>query len=191
MRLKTPRIAPIPEADWSPAQREALAPLAERGHVYNLFTTLARAPGALEAFNTWGAFVLVQSSLPARERELLILRVGWNCRAGYEWSQHARIGRRAGLTAEELGGIKQGPSWDAWSERDRLLLTAADELDRERMISDATWSALAQCFDERQRMDIVFVVGHYTQTCMLLNTFGVQLDPVLRPDPDFAPDAEG
>ena len=46
---------------------------------------------------------------------------------------------------------------------------------------------MAQRFSERQLMDIVFVVGHYTQVCMLLNTFGVQLDPVLRADPDFEP----
>jgi alkylhydroperoxidase family enzyme len=187
MRLKAPRIEPVLEQDWSPAHREALAPYAARNQLYNIFTTLGRVPEALKAFVAWGGFVLRDSSLPERERELLILRVGWNCRAGYEWSQHARIGRGAGLTAEELTGIKRGPSWASWSERDRLLLCAADELAQAQFITDATWNALARSLSERQRMDVVFIVGHYTQVCMMLNTFGVQLDPILRADPDLEP----
>lgn len=191
MRLREPRIPPLQEDEYSDEQRQALAPLAARGQLFNIFTTLGHVPEALKAFNTWGGFVMLRSTLPDRERELLILRVGWNCRSGYEWSQHARIGRAAGLTAEELNGIKHGPAWDAWSEQDHLLLTAADELGQTHFVSDATWNALAEHFDQRQRMDVVFVVGHYTQVCMLLNTFGVQLDPVLRADPDLEPEALG
>jgi alkylhydroperoxidase family enzyme len=187
MRLKSPRIAPVKQEDWTPAQAEALAPYVARDQLYNIYTTLANEPKALTAFVAWGGFVLRESSLPERERELLVLRAGWNCRAGYEWAQHARIGRGAGLTAEELTGIKRGPGWEAWNEQDRLLLTAADELHADHFISTKTWEALAQGFSPRQCMDVVFIVGHYTQVCMILNTFGVQLDPVLRHDPDFAP----
>jgi 4-carboxymuconolactone decarboxylase len=189
MRLKTPRISPVHVAEWSPAQREALAPYAARDQLYNIFTTLARVPEALKAFAAWGGFVLGRSSLPERQRELLILRVGWNCRAGYEWAQHARIGRAAGLSGEELAGIKRGHTWPKWSDSDRVLLVAADELGRSQFVSDPTWSALAQHFSERQLMDVVFVVAHYTQVCMILNTFGVQLDPILRADPDLEPNA--
>jgi 4-carboxymuconolactone decarboxylase len=187
MRLKTPRIHPVPESEWTPEQREALAPYAKRNQLFNIYTTLGRVPEALKAFVAWGGFVLGRSSLPERERELLILRVGWNCKAGYEWAQHARLGRGAGLTAEELTGIKRGPDWEAWSESDRLLLRAADELHRTQFVADDTWNALSQRWNERQRMDLVFVVGNYTQVCMILNTFGVQLDPILRSDPDFEP----
>jgi hypothetical protein len=34
-------------------------------------------------------------------------------------------------------------------------------------------------------MDLVFIVGHYTQVSMILNTFGIQLDPDLVADPDL------
>ena len=187
MRLKNPRITPVQENDWSAAQREALTPYAARGRLYNIFTTIGRVPEALKAFGAWGRFVMFGSSLVERERELLILRVGWNCDAGYEWAQHRRIALKAGLSAEELIGIKRGPGWTDWRERDRLLLRAADELGQSCFISNATWNALAQHFSERQLMDIVFVVGHYTQVCMILNAFGVQLEPELDADPDFEP----
>ena len=53
--------------------------------------------------------MLAGSSLPERERELVILRMGWNCRSGYEFGQHRRIGQQAGLTLEEVERVKQGP----------------------------------------------------------------------------------
>jgi 4-carboxymuconolactone decarboxylase len=186
VRLKAPRIEPVREPDWTPAQRAVLEPLASRNQLYNIYTTLARNPDAFTAFVAWGGYVLRASTLPAREKELLILRVGWNCHSGYEWSQHARLGRAAGLTPEELTGIKRGPIWEHWSKQDKALLNAADELFETQFISDATWRALTEWYSDRHMMDIVFVVAHYMQVCMILNTFGVQLDENLRADPDLA-----
>jgi 4-carboxymuconolactone decarboxylase len=71
------------------------------------------------------------------------------------------------------------------------LLRAADELGESHFITDSIWNALQKRFSERQLMDIVFVVGHYTQVCMILNTFGVQLDPELRAEPDLEPNTRG
>jgi hypothetical protein len=36
-------------------------------------------------------------------------------------------------------------------------------------------------------MDVVFTAGQYTQVCMMLNSFGVQLDEGQTLDPDFRP----
>ena len=108
-------------------------------------------------------------------REIAILRTGFLCGSGYEFTQHTRIGLNAGLTAEEIEAIKQGPDAPGWSDLDRAALTACDELVRDHFITDATWAALSDLGD-RGRMDLVFTVGQYTQVAMMLNTFGVQLD---------------
>ena len=105
----------------------------------------------------------------------MILRTGFLCGSGYEFTQHTRIGLNAGLTAEEIEAIKQGPDAPGWSDLDRAALTACDELVRDHFITDATWAALSDLGD-RGRMDLVFTVGQYTQVAMMLNTFGVQLD---------------
>jgi alkylhydroperoxidase family enzyme len=115
----------------------------------------------------------------------VILRVGYLCRAGYEWAQHARLGQREGLTESEIARIKQELPDSDWNERDRLLLQATGELHRDYFISDLAWQALTKHLSTRQCMELVFIVGHYTQVCMILNTFGVQLDGDLVEDKDL------
>jgi len=185
MRLSEPRIAPVPEAEWTDEQRKVLEPFVAQGRLYNIFTTLARNPRALKAFLAWGTYTLNHSSLDPRQREIVILRTGFLCKSGYEWAQHVRIDKRAGLTDGEIANIKLGSDAPGWNAADAALLRAADELHRDHFISDATWKALSGFLTEQQRMDLVFLVGQYTQVSMILNTFGVQLDEGLTLDPDL------
>ena len=109
MRLTQARIAPLTDDELTDEDRAKLSP---RGTpVLNIFRTMKRAPEALDAFNVWGSYILSdRNALPARERELLVLRTGWLCRSGYEWVQHSRIGLRCGLTREEIDRISQDNS---------------------------------------------------------------------------------
>lgn len=183
MRLSAPRVAPVPLDRLDAGQADALAPVTQRGQVLNIFRTLAHAPEALKAFLAWGSYVLSkQNALDARLREIVILRTGFLCGSGYEFTQHTRIGMNAGITADEVEAIKAGPSAPNWSPLDRAALTACDELVRDHHVGDATWAALAELGD-RGRMDLVFTVGQYTQVSMALNSFGVQLDEGQELDP--------
>jgi 4-carboxymuconolactone decarboxylase len=186
MRLSAPRVAPLQDDELTDEQREALKPMSANGRPLNIFRTLARAPKALTRFQEWGAYVLSRrNSLPVREREIVILRVGFLCKSGYEFTQHTRIGLNdAGLSEAEIGKIKAGAD-AGWSAADAALIRAADELVSGHFVSDATWAELGRHFDEKQRMDVVFTVGQYTQVSMFLNTFGVQLEPGAQLDPDL------
>ena len=149
----------------------------------NIFATMARLPRALTAFLAWGGYVLSRrNSLPPRERELAILRTGFQCRAGYEWTQHVPIGRAGGLSEAEIERIKTGPDAPEWSPLDAAILRACDELVADQFITAATWDALSELGDTG-RADLVFTVGQYTQVSMILNSFGVQLDPGQQLDP--------
>src|SRR5258706_1519149 len=143
MRLKKPRVAPLLQAEWDEETREVLAPLSGFGRVLNIFGTLAHHPKLLKRWLVFGNHVLGKSTVPAREREILILRIGWLCQAEYEWGQHAAIGRQTGLTDEEIRRIARGPAAPGWSEFDATLLRAADELHGDACLSDATWKALS------------------------------------------------
>jgi alkylhydroperoxidase family enzyme len=184
MRLSKPRIAPLSDADLTPDQAEALEAF-RPGPVLNIFRTLAHAPKALTRFNTWGGYILSRrNDLPPREREIVILRTGFLCKSGYEWTQHVRIGLREGLTEDEIARIKQGPD-AGWSQADAALIRAADELHEGQFISDDTWRDLSRNFSQKQCMDVVFTAAQYTQVSMFLNTFGVQLDEGQTLDPDL------
>ena len=185
MRLKTPRIAPLADSDVTPEQRALLGDRF-KGEIYNIFRTLARSPKAYKRFMGWGGYILSDANdLSPRDREIVILRTGFNWKSGYEWAQHVRIGLQCGLTDEEIARIKQGPDAPGWSENDRALLQATDDLTSDAFITDATWAALSG-FTDKQRMDLVMTVGQYTQVSMMLNSFGVPLDDDLMLDPDLA-----
>jgi hypothetical protein len=114
-RLSAPRIAPLAETEWTEEQRKELEPPYKEGQLYNVVGTLARHWQAYKKFIVWGRHVLGDTStLPPRERELLILRTGWLCCAEYEWGQHVVIGKKAGLTDEEITRIKEGPDAKGW-----------------------------------------------------------------------------
>jgi alkylhydroperoxidase family enzyme len=184
MRLTKPRIQPLSDDQLNDDQREALKDF-QPGPVLNIFRTLVNAPKALTRFNAWGGYVLSRrNDLPAREREIVILRIGFLCKSGYEWTQHHRIGLREGLTAEEIERIKQGAG-AGWSPADAALIQAADELHADQFVTDATWAALKAHFSDKQCMDVVFTAAQYTQVSMMLNTFGVQLDAGQTLDPDL------
>lgn len=185
MRLQKARVAPLQDSEFTEEQRDALDYFIREGWVLNIFRTLARAPKALKRFNLWGGYVLsARNDLSPRDRELVILRTGFMCKSGYEWAQHVVIGKDCGLTDVEIARIKRGPEDPEWSDLDRAMLQATDELVADHFITEATWNALSGLTD-KQRMDIVFTVGQYTQVSMILNTFGVQLDEGLELDPDL------
>ena len=184
MRLKAPRIAPLSDAELTAEQAEVLEAF-RPGPVLNIFRTLAHAPKALSRFNAWGGYVLSRrNDLPAREREIVILRTGYLCKSGYEWTQHTRIGLREGLTEDEVARIKQGAQ-AGWTPADAVLIQASDELHADQFITDATWAELRRHYSEKQCMDVVFTAAQYTQVSMFLNTFGVQLDEGQTLDPDL------
>ena len=183
MRLKKTRIAPLGEGDWTDEVRELLEPTrggVGGGAVLNIFATLAHHPKLLKRWNVFGNHVLFKSSLPARDREILILRIGWLWQAEYEWGQHVVIGKRVGLSDEDIERIRTGPDAPGWDPFEAALVRAADELHADAFVSDATWKSLAERYETRQLMDVVFTVGQYTVVSMALNTFGVQLDPGIK-----------
>lgn len=177
MRTNSPRIEPI-ELDKASAEvREMLESVRWNGVVPNLHRTMANYPSALTAFKAWGKHVLRGgNSLSDRQREIMVLRVGWLCRAGYEWVAHVEIGKNVGLTDAEIEQLKVGSSHPDWQPQDRELVRAAEEIHHDRFVSDETWNALGTHLDQNQCMDVVFTVAQYELVCTILNSFGVQFD---------------
>jgi alkylhydroperoxidase family enzyme len=176
MRLNEPRIKALTEDEWDEDVQALLKPFVEQGRVFNIFRTLANHPDLARRWLVFGNHILGKSTLAVRERELVILRIGYLCQSGYEWGQHVLIARAAGMTDEEIRSCKTGPGTEGLSELDRLLLTATDELHADAHITDETWKALTKHLSQQQMMDLVFTVGQYNLVSMALNSFGVQPD---------------
>lgn len=174
MTDRPPRIPPLPPEERDEAARELLERLGPAGE-YNIFTTLARHP---RLFKRWSAFggVLLSGELPARDRELLILRTAHRCGADYEWAHHLDIAARAGLSDEEVERVGRGPDAPGWSGLDAALVRAADELHEQQVIADETWGTLAAHYDERQLIEVCMVVGQYHLVAFVLRSLGVEVE---------------
>jgi 4-carboxymuconolactone decarboxylase len=172
------RLSPLPADQWDDAARQSVASLLPEDRrnardAGNLLGTLVRHPDLTRAFLRFNGYLLMSSTLPAREREVIILRVAHRRSCAYEWTHHVKIGKKAGLSDADIAAIKSG---DPADEFDRALVNAVDELDEKSNLSDQTWAALSERLDERQRMDLIFTVGGYTALAMGLNTFGVEVE---------------
>jgi 4-carboxymuconolactone decarboxylase len=183
----TPRIPPLPESEWDD-ERAALLNALRRGDrpVLNIFATLARHPALLTDWLTFGGRLLMAGTLPAKERELAILRTAWNARTPYEWGQHVRIAGRAGVREDEVARLarEDGADDPGWTPTEAAVVRAADELHRDSRISDSTWAVLAEAYDERQLIELCMVVGQYHLVAFTLNSLGVELDPGVAGFPD-------
>jgi alkylhydroperoxidase family enzyme len=176
MRLTQPRLPPLSDADLDDEAREFVRQASRGRPGLNIYRTLAAHPKLLKRWGVFGTHILYKNTIPARERELLILRTGWLCRSEYEWGQHVVIARTSGVTDEEVERVKEGPEAVGWSDADAAFLRAADELHNDSFISDSTWQALSNTWDRHQLIDLIFTVGQYHIVSMALNTLGVQLD---------------
>jgi alkylhydroperoxidase family enzyme len=173
----SPRIPPLAEDERDEQVNELLAPIRVEGADLNIFATLVRHPRLFRRWSGFGGFLLYRGELPARDRELLILRTAWNTRAEYEWGQHVRIARAADVSDGEISRVVEGPDAPGWSAPEAALVRAADELHRESTISDTTWGVLAENYDEHQLIEICMVVGQYHLVAFTLNALGVEREP--------------
>jgi len=177
-RPSQPRIEPIDLDDVTDAElRDTLAgALTLDGRPLNIFGVLGHHPKLLKRFNLLGGFILNKGLIPERERELVILRVGWNAQAVYEFGQHTVIGKRCGLTDDEIGALTKTPQDHSWSADDLALIALADDLHADDCVSDTTWTALSVRWSEAELVELLIVAGFYRLVSGFLNSAGVQLD---------------
>ena len=171
------RLTPLPADQWDDEVRGAFKGMLPRARqnpegAGTALSTLVRHPELTKAFLGFNVYLLFRSSLPARLREIAILRVAHRRHCTYEWEHHVEMAKAEGLTDADVEAIRRG---DAANEIDQLAITAADELDDNSNLTDKTWEALGEHLSDRQRMDFVFTVGAYGMLAMAFNTFGVQL----------------
>lgn len=174
-----PRLIPLPEEQWDARTREllAVAPHDPGNRIPNIFTTLVRHPDLYERFMPFGGQLLLMGRLPEELRELLILRTAWNTGARYEWGRHLPLARAAGVTEADIDRITEDPETPGWTDLQRHLIRAADELNRDATVSDTTWEALAEHFGDAELIEITMLVGQYHMVAFFLNATGVELEP--------------
>jgi len=150
-----------------------------------IIRTFARYPKMSKARDHRVDYINRVSPLMRRYREMLILRIGWDSQAEYEWAQHVGNAGRAREFGLDPLRIAQGPGAPGWDSFDIAILRAADELYRDAIVSDGAWRTMADQFDTKTLMSALFIVTTYRATSASLNAYGVQLEPNNERFPQF------
>jgi 4-carboxymuconolactone decarboxylase len=177
-----PRIDPLDESELSPEAQQAAMELRaafripEDGRISESFLMMLHHPELFRAQTTIG-IALAGGVIPARERELAVLRNAWICGAPLEWGEHVAIGRkRCGMTAEEVERCTKGSQADGWTDHERAIMKAVEELHADYAIADDTWAELAKTWSNKQLAEFPVLVGSYTMTAMMQNSLRYRLE---------------
>jgi AhpD family alkylhydroperoxidase len=176
--MTAPRIAPgglreVGPFAWGFSQ---VAGVVSRTNAPRLFLTMGRQHKLFRGWLRFAGRLMPGGSLPRRETELVILRVAHLRNCAYEFDHHVRLGRRAGVTADDVDRLREGPDAEGWTEREGALLRAVDMLHDERDLDDATWTKLRTHLDEPTVIEFLLLVGHYEMLATFLLTLRVQPD---------------
>lgn len=177
-----PRIAPVSESAWTPEQREMVATF-WKGPVGNDVRTFVANPALVKGLSPFANYILTESTLSPRHRELLILRSAWLCESDYLWGKHAKLAAQAGLSAAEIQRVAEGAGAQGWMPFEAALLRAADELHSNSFISTPTWNTLAGQYGTPQLIDATFTVAEFTMIAGTLNSVRVEPDKGFPPLP--------
>lgn len=177
MRPDAPRIEPVSMEEYlrhpSPGPPRPL-----ESTPVNIARMWLRHPRLMEAHHVVGRHLMgPDSSLSRRERELGIMRIGVLRRSDYEFAQHRQFTLEDGLfTEDDIARIVEGPGASGWTPFESALLRSVDEMHDDAVISDATWSTLAEAWSVEQLMDFIALVGRYWMVSTMLNSLGVQIE---------------
>jgi alkylhydroperoxidase family enzyme len=143
----------------------------------NIFKMMAHAETNFRPLIMLGTSILSEQQLPAKLRELAILRVARLSRAEYEWVQHVPIAKMTGASDDQVAALERDDAAAAcFDPVDRLVLRATDEIVRDCGPSDATFAELQQHFSHREIVELVLAVGFYMTMARLMVTTRIDVD---------------
>ena len=136
--------------------------------------TFAHHPALANAFSPLNVHLLSENTLPVKLRQIAIMRVAWITKAAYMWSSHLNTSQVCGLTDEFYGPVQRGADDPYFTEFERTVIRATEELVREQKIGDSNWAALMAEWDEKQMLDFLSTVGCYTMVAGVMRSTGAE-----------------
>ena len=146
------------------------------GRVANIFRTMGNNPRLLRSYLRLGNGLWNHCGLDVATRELVILRTAILHHSQYEWHQHVRIGRQAGLTDERIVGLHHWRNSDLFSPAERALLGYVDALAASDHPSAEAHAELSRHYDNSTVVGINLLTGFYGMTAKFLGAMEVETE---------------
>jgi alkylhydroperoxidase family enzyme len=184
----TTRLQPL-TAPYEPAIEDTLRRLmgSVDAEPLALFRTIAHHPALLDRFRQTGSTLLSFGRVSDADRETIIHRTTARCGAGYEWGVHAvAFAAPLGLDEQWLRATWHGDADDFADPGQALLVRLADELHDGATVTDATWAALRERYDDDQLVELVCLSGFYHLVSYLCGAFAIAPEPWAAAVPEAA-----
>jgi alkylhydroperoxidase family enzyme len=176
-----PAMQRVPLAEFEPAMQERLEKL--WGTPPNLYKALANHPALLGAWSEFSRVLRHESRTPRELRELLILRGAQIMGSEYEWAQHLRMARQAGVREAQIAALDSWKSSKEFDAREKAALALAEAVTRGD-VSDAVHQEAKRHFDDQDYVELSLTAAFYAMVGRMLDAMGVQLEPGFR---DYSP----
>jgi alkylhydroperoxidase family enzyme len=174
--MTTARVPKLPIEEAKAAADEAAVPdyMAE----LSIFQVLLNHPALARAINDLLATMLWHGALDQRLRELVIMRIGWLTASDYEWTQHWRVASGLGVSADDLLGVRDWPSYQGFGPAERAVLAATDDVVRDGAVSVESWAACERELqgDTMVLIELVAAIGAWRMVASMLHSLGVPLE---------------
>jgi 4-carboxymuconolactone decarboxylase len=141
--------------------------------------TFAHHPKLADLFSQFNIHLLSTNTLPVKQRQIAIMRTAWICNATYMWSSHLRTSMRCGLSPDMYAPIKAGADDPYFTDFERVVIRATEELVQDKKVSDANWRALMREWSNQQMLDFLFTVGAYVTIAGVMRSTGAERTPEL------------
>lgn len=145
------------------------------GRLEGPFNAMLVSPGVGMALQDLGAAIRYRTGLPDRAREIAILALAVLRRSDFEWYAHERVGRRTGLTDDELAALLRGEEPAGLSEAELAVLRTTTALAAGGDLDDEQFAHAETTLGREQLAELVVLVGYYDLLALSLRVWRTPL----------------
>jgi 4-carboxymuconolactone decarboxylase len=127
------------------------------------------------------SYLRYKSGLDPRLVQLAILVAARESDSEYVWTAHEPQALQAGLQPEIVDIVKHRKSATGLAEKDAALIELGREVLQKHHLSSATFARAQKLFGDHQLVEFSSLLGDYTATAILLNTFDQHIRPADKP----------
>jgi 4-carboxymuconolactone decarboxylase len=141
------------------------------------FRALLHNPRAAGYLTSLGAQLRFQSAMPDDLKELAIILVAREWNSAIEWTGHAVLAARAGVSAASIEAIRTGKAPEALTEPEQVIARVVHQLLRQKDVSDDLFAAAQELVGTRGMVDLALTCSYYTAVCLAQLMLKPEMEP--------------
>lgn len=141
------------------------------------FRTLLHSPKAAGFLTSMGAELRFRSALPERLKEFAITVVAREWNSDIEWTAHAALAAKAGVSAASIEAIRTGKAPATLTGEEQVITRFVHQLLRDKNVTDEVYAAAQKLLGTRGMVDLTLTCSYYTA----INMAQIALKPEMEP----------